>query len=262
MIDAYTSNLIEAYLRNKSLEPRIPDPAIPFNQTIDIRLKLDDTSTNELLQIYRKYKGLCELICNRILIDNSLGSNKPEDSLQNKVTVKRLDNETIKKSHLLMIHSIFTKATAYLFAIYPDNIFSYSDQWSLVNKASPGKSSVNRKMLEKGLSTIAPGTSLKLQVIIRDFLGFSGHSMLIKKLADENYILFDPNAGEYRNLSLDKVSDIIDQQLSTFEATDIYLTKGECFLKRLQTTLGIEIHQQSSDVNEESPAPSLQLNEV
>jgi hypothetical protein len=210
---------------------------IPFDQYVDLVEKLDPNKHQRLLEFVNRFDGLCELICNRILIDDLLGNGEDQNSIKNRVTLERMDEENIKKSHLLDVYSIFIKIISYLFRIYPDNIFSFRKQWSLVNIISSGNNNirvVNRGILSEGLKNIAEGETLKFEVLHRDCLSLSGHSLLIKKMQNDKYIFFDPNTGEHRNLSLVQLSDNIDQQLALHEGTDIFLTRGADFLKRLK----------------------------
>ncbi len=208
-------------------------PAIPFNQSSDLICKLDPNKHKTLLGFNERFGGLCELVCNRILIDDLLGKGKDVNSIRNRVTVERMDEDKIKKSHLLDVYSIFRRALAYLFGIYPDNIFSCGDQWSLVKNTSTGNNVVNRQILGQGLKNIAAGETLKLEVFSKSGFNLSGHSLLIKKTDDDKYIFFDPNTGEQRDLSLVQLSDNIDAQLAQWNGTDICLIKGKDYLQRL-----------------------------
>jgi hypothetical protein len=203
---------------------------IPFNQNFDIIQKLNYNEHKTLLDFNSRFNGLCELICNRILIDNILGLGVDENYLKNRVTVERLNDETITKSHILDVYSLFCKVIAYLFRIYPDNIFSCWNQWKLVNH----KNSVNRKILSQGLRDIADGSVLKLQVFRREGFSLKGHSLLIKKNEENKHIFFDPDSGEHRGLSFSQLGDKIEEQLKINDATDLFLTKGTDYLARLE----------------------------
>lgn len=202
---------------------------IVFDQSIDVINKLDSQIHTTLLDINKEFGGLCELICNCILIDNLLGDEKSQNALRDRITVERMNTDDIKTSHLLNVYSIFCKAIAYLFGIYPDNILSFMDQWKLVKDTS-----VNSEILNKGLSNIKQGETLKLEVFRKSFLGFAGHSLLIKKISNENYIFFDPNKGEYRGLSFDELSDHIDEQLKKWNGTDLFMTQGDIYLNKIK----------------------------
>ncbi len=216
----------------KTTVPPIKLTVIPFNQS-DIISELHPEKHKTLLGFVDRFGGLCQLICNRILLDDLLGNGENLNSIKNHITIERMDEEKIKKSHLLDVYSIFRKAIAFLFGIYPDNIFSCFDQWKLVKTSKGHLRKVNSKILEKGLNDIREGEILKLEVFRKGILSFSGHSLLIKKMSKKNYIFFDPNSGEHRDLSFCQLSKKINEQLKKWNGTDIYLTKGKCFLKRL-----------------------------
>lgn len=212
-------------------------PDIPFDQDSDLICKLIWEKHQTLLDLNWKFGGLCELVCNRVLIDNILGKGEDINFLRDRLTVEKMDEEIIKKSHLLDVFSVFDRALAFLCGIYPDNIFSYSDQWKLVNTTSSADQkirSVNRTILEKGLKNIEPGETLKLEVFRKEGLNFSGHALLVKKMEREKYIFFDPNAGEYRDLSFVQLSNKIDKLLAEFLGTDIFLTRGSEYIQRLK----------------------------
>jgi hypothetical protein len=143
--------------------------------------------------------------------------------------VERLNEGRITTSHLLDVFSIFHRVIAYLFGIYPDNVLSIWDQWHVVDNTG----TVNTSILRKGLIDIDDGETLKLEVFKRGCFTLSGHSLLIKKLDGNNYIFFDPNRGEDRNLSFYELSNKINEQLRIHGST-IFITKGTAYLNRLK----------------------------
>ncbi|NGX59899.1 MAG: hypothetical protein KR126chlam3_01059 [Chlamydiae bacterium] len=209
---------------------------IPFNQRVLIS-QLESEKHKILLSFVRRFGGLCELICNRILIDDLLGNGKTPKSIENHVTIERMNDENIMKSHILDIISIFARIIAFLFGKYPDNIFSYFDQKNLISKfpsLNGNTRSVSREILGKGIKNLVEGETNKLHIFSKRFFSFSGHSTLIKRMQNDKYIFFDPNSGEHRDLSFSKLCDKIDQQLKMWEATDLYFTRGQSFIDRLR----------------------------
>lgn len=231
-------DLREKFLHLKKNSPqenstKTSSNTIPFNQNDlchDARL-----FHQTLHNFIKKYNGLCELICNKILFDDVLGKFNDEKSLRNHLSIDKIDTQKIKTSHLLEIYSIFRRALAFLFGIYPDNIFSIKKQWKLVKQKSilEKTSIVDRKILQSGLKKIAIGETLKLEVFNNKGFNFEGHSLLIKKTDADAYIFFDPNSGEQRNLTSEILFDQIDNQLKVHRGTDILLIRGQTFLKRL-----------------------------
>lgn len=205
-------------------------PEIKFNQEIDIINKLNRKEHKALITINDRYGGLCELVCNRILIDGFLGRNNSRDSIRMRVTVKRMNEDKILNSHILDIHNIFSLVIAALFGIYPDNLLSTLEQWGLIQTIGKVKK-VNRKIICQRLEEVVVGETLKLEVFDNTL---SGHSLLVKKVAHKHFVFFDPNFGAYRNLSSSRICDCMDEQLKMWGANHIYLTKGSRFLERLR----------------------------
>jgi hypothetical protein len=185
------------------------------------------------MKLNYKYHGLCEIICNYVLMNRELGRGIDENYLKNRITVESLNEKKITNSHLLDVYSLFHKAIAYLFGIFPDNVFSFWDQWELVDSSR----SVNNEILKKGLKNIHNGETLKLAVFSRKWFSLAGHSLLIKKIDNNEYIFFDPNQGEYRGLSFSELSNKINEQLRTHNATNIFITKGTDYLNKLTAEL-------------------------
>ncbi|MEX2409882.1 MAG: hypothetical protein WD607_00685, partial [Candidatus Paceibacterota bacterium] len=165
---------------------------IPFSQE---ELIDEQKLPKDLNKFVLKYDGLCDLVCNRVLIDNLLGKDD-RDVLKKEITVENLNKDYIKNSHLLDVFSFFQKMVSFLFGIYPDNIFSTTEQRRLVKNKR-----INEKILFEGLEKIEPGTTLKVEVFKKNLTSFYGHSLLVKKTEKNEFIFFDPNTGEYRGLS-------------------------------------------------------------
>ena len=182
----------------------------------------------KLIKINLKFNGLCELICNKILIDDLLGKGEG-DFLKKKINVDELNKESIVKSHLLNVYSFFSRMVAFIFGIYPDNVFSIKNQWNLVNK-----NEVNKEVLFNGLKKIKLGTTLKLEVFKRTPTSFSGHSLLVKKNNENEFTFFDPNTGEHRGLSQEGLALKINDQLAQWGGTDIFISRGDVYIKRLR----------------------------
>ncbi len=206
------------------------DNHIPFDQNFIIEnLKKED---HELIGIVTKFGGLCELICNFLLKNNILTDINENHDPFDCITLKAINMTEIKTSHLLLVYSLFHKIIAFLFKVYPDNIFSCFDQWKLVKKAN-NTISVNEKLFQKKLKEIKINETLKFEVFSKTLTGLEGHSMLIKKTGEETYIFFDPNEGADLNLNLNDLTEKVNSALNEYRGTDLFFTKGSDFLKRL-----------------------------
>lgn len=207
-------------------------PAIKFIAKTHVVLQLDATSVEHqtLLKLTEQHDGLCELVCNRILISDLLG--KDEKTFFSNVTVESINTDEIKKSHLMDVYSKSCLVAALLFGTYPDNIFSYAEQKKLVTKSEQSKYQVNKEILKNGLEKTPDQETLKLEVFNKEFFHLTGHSMLIKKTG-KNYIFFDPNFGEYRNVSFIDLCTAINNCLNREHGTNLLFIRGSDFLKRL-----------------------------
>ena len=83
------------------------------------------------------------------------------------------------------------------------------------------------------MNRLPDGETLKLEVFKKTALEFSGHSLLIKKMDQDNYTFFHPSQGEYRDLTLKQLKDQINQQILLNDGTDILFMKSSDYLKRL-----------------------------
>lgn len=205
--------------------------SIPFNQSKDIIPQLDPQHHNALITVNRKYQGLCDIICNLVLTEDLLGRGSDSNYLKDRITIQKLDAD----SHILKIYSLFRRMIAVLFGIYPDNLFSFREQWQLLQWQGANRTwQVHRQLLEKGLINVPEGETLKLGVITRCFLSLNGHSLLVKKTGRDAFILFDPNSGEHRGLTFIQLCDAIDHQITRLRGKDILFIQGKDYLARLR----------------------------
>lgn len=211
-----------------------------FLHYIDIVKQFHGPKYDELRQIDKKFNGLCEIICNYVVVNGLLGKGKSENFLREEITADKLNDESIKKSHIIEVYSVNENPEAFLSGSYPNNIFSDSDQKQLVKKETfsntvqQTKHLVNREILKKGLDRIEDGEVLKVEIIKKSAEGFGGHATLIKKTSAGKYIYFDSNFGEKRDLDLTQVCDELDTELARSSANDLLLIKGSDYVKVLQ----------------------------
>jgi len=211
----------------------IPLDHVPFSQG-PICQDLKKGENEKLFQVNNKYGGLCEIICNLVLSNKLLNKGNNPKRLLKKITIASLSDPKIQNSHTLEVYSLFRKALAFLFGIYPDNLFSIFEQRKLVGK-NRLDTVVNRELLEKRFKQVEEGETLKLHIFHRTKSRFTGHSLLIQKQANDKYTFFDPNVGEKRRLTFADLCALIDEQLLHQSGTDIFLSKGETFLNKLNT---------------------------
>ncbi|MBS0635751.1 MAG: hypothetical protein JSR37_09835 [Verrucomicrobia bacterium] len=201
---------------------------MPVNIEFNQQELLKRTLPPRLETLAKRYDGLCELICNRILMKDLLGKGDAQ-YLKEKLTPAKLNKDKVARSHMLHVYSLIQKIVAFLFRVYPDNIFSYRDQLRLVNK-----SFINHMVLFKKLDELETGTTVKVELFTRKFLTFYGHSTLIKKVAHNEFIFFDPNDGEHHHLFKYSLAELIEKRMRLHGANDLFFVKGSCYLKRLK----------------------------
>ena len=179
------------------------------------------------------------MVCNHVLQEDLLGKGEANSSfLQDEVGLKELNKDNVKNSHLLEVNNVARVIIAYLFRIYPDNVFSRSDQVKLIeNKkagSEPDKKVVNNELLKKALEDIGNGEYLKLEVINKTGLKFNGHSLLIKKESENSFMFFDPNTGEKRGLKIKNLEYEINNQIERINATDLLFINGNKYIEKLK----------------------------
>ena len=110
-----------------------PLKTIPFNQSFDLIYRLNYIKHQPLLDVNRKFGGLCELICNRVLIDDLLGKGQEENFLKERISLEKMSEKRITKSHLLNIYSVMRKVVAIYSRSIPIIFFLVSINGSSLN---------------------------------------------------------------------------------------------------------------------------------
>ena len=206
-----------------------------------------------------RYNGLCELICNAVLAEDLMGKS---DSLipgefvgfdKKSYDVKSINDHTIQlihkalaskisntykeklslnhigmfsKTHYLDVASFFQHIIAYLFNIYPFDLFSIRDKVQIDKK-------VNVAVFQKRVEALADGSYIKFMVFSKNIFGFNGHSMLIKKTG-KTFSFFDPNFGETFNLDLPSLCECINKKMLEYQASNMAFLDGKKFLQHIE----------------------------
>lgn len=243
---------------------------VPYSQAGVVESNRNKNSSNkDLHKLVKNYRGLCEIVCNFVAKEDLLKTVKNSEGaeinpLPQAITSEVLGDKKIAKSHLMIKFNALRKIGALLFSIYPNNTFSFSEQRGLVEKIGlevnkeadhfiekhsdkinheiyqeikdslkEKKPShlVNRTVLFKGLDRIENGQVLKLLVFSK--LPLQGHSLLVKKVDEDNYTFFDPNSGIEKGLSKEELALEIDSQLKLWKGTDIYFMPADVYLKQI-----------------------------
>ncbi len=204
----------------------------------EIKVQPDQYKT--LNNFEKRFGGLCEIICNRVLIDDLLGAkSKNPNFLKENICLSKMNQKEVKDSHIIDVYSNMAKFKALFFKKYEDNFFSSKIQSKLISETKDKKKNLNRDLIRPQLENIEVGAYIKIEVIQSSFMTLAGHSLLIKKTGIDGsgksvYSFFDPNQGEFVNLSLDKVCDHLDLQLNQWDAKDIVFLDGKKYLKKLE----------------------------
>ena len=171
-----------------------------------------------LASLDMQYNGLCEIVCNYVIANDLLGNSAKKsvspqsppisevgviahvegNPLKLKINIEGLNQKAIRRSHVLKNYNIFYKLAAVFFGFYPNSIIPF-------NKEIANKNGVNKIHLKTALDKLAVGDYVKFETFKRDGIYLEGHSMLIKKTSEDSYSYFDPNKGEYQDLTIDKL---------------------------------------------------------
>lgn len=189
----------------------------------------------DLHNVCVRFDGLCELISNYVLERGILDRDDLDDtSLFNQISADALQTNRMDETHIHNLFSTLRLVIALLLRVYPDDMLSWGNHIKSLTKDADGQPCVRRKVLKHAMAKTENGTTMKLEIFARKGIDVAGHSMLIKKHADDNYSFFDPNEGLYTGLSEDQLMDKMDAELRRIKATDMLLIKGDDFLKRLE----------------------------
>lgn len=226
---------------------------IDFNQKHLVTSERFQQNYPNLDSCVQRYGGLCELICNDVIINDRLGRGRiyyfwgqsTKDSINNlkkDITLEQLNTNAIINSHICdiftsSISGIFSFFMAFAFNLFPDNIFTWTEQKNLLVRDltdSPGDYKINKDILEAGLKRIKKGEYLKVHTFNQSIFSFNAHTTLIKKIDDDNFTFFDPNFGESRKMTLQDIALVINHSLLTLTRPNVYIYKGSDYIKRLE----------------------------
>ena len=231
-------------------------PAYPFNQESIIN-KINPQQHKSLLKFIIRFDGLCELICNYVIIENLLGKKSFTDynrnsynatynngaiqlnnknHLKDNIHLSKIDQPKIKNSHILNVSTFFQKVKAYLFNIFPFDIFS--------GKKIQDKLNVSAAVLSEGLAKLENNTYIKFSVFKKNWFSFRGHSMLIKKTTDQPvlYSFFDPNVGETTHLTIKDLCGKINAAMQEYQGTHMAFINGNHYINNLKPDDSVHPH--------------------
>ncbi|ASQ45171.1 hypothetical protein [Legionella clemsonensis] len=245
---------------------------VKFDQEgICFEVQLNKSLYKTLNNFVMKYDGLCELISNYVIMEDLLGKSEEtldlnktsfklrerldgfielqqikssnSNFLQEKIGLFAINQKKIKVSHILHVATFFEKLKAYFFNKYPFSLFPS-------NNIQNNDKTANVEVLTEKLNSLENGTYIKFCVFSKGFLSFTGHSMVIKKTGDNDFSFFDPNCGEKKHLTIDKLAAKINEAMKTYEGTNMAFMDGAQYIARLQAEhTELFITQTKSQVN-------------
>jgi hypothetical protein len=257
---------------------------ISFNQSglIEVVERQPDLYST-LNRINLRENGLCEIICNFVLMNDLMGKNesnlqddhfdlesfghirmlpdkkfaslaRPEalGNIYKKISADQLNKPDVKYSHILDNTSVFKKLLAFAFNVFPFNILNRSDQRSIMSKSKK----VNKDTLSRNLDSLETGTYLKFEIFQKEGLRFTGHSCLIKKIGDNKYSFFDSNHGESSNLNIDQLIVKMEKSILEMRGTNIALLDAKQFLAKQNKFIPESEKKQESSINNNNLKPT------
>ncbi|WP_058507025.1 hypothetical protein [Legionella quinlivanii] len=237
--------------RNKAQKKLIKFDQAPL--CAEVKEKKDHYA--DLHKINLKFNGLCELICNFVIMEDKLGKaysstnrfsavfaktsfelreddgqlrliEKQPMASRHRFNISDINKSNVKKSHILHVSSLFQKVIAYFFNIYPHDLFKPFE-------SNQKDGMVHEERLAEKLDALPDGHYVKFSVFRKERFEFEGHSMVIKK-TNESYSFFDPNEGEYIDLSFDELCQKINHAMQKNNGTHMAFIDGKAYVESLQ----------------------------
>jgi hypothetical protein len=204
-----------------------------------------------IFKIYKTHGGLCDLICNYFTINkhtkNKLTFNNFKDKI-NEFDFAKIEN--LSKTHILSLVTFFELIKFVLFNIIPSNIFTWNEQMNINNN------SVNKAILNSKFDEIPVGKCIKFIKFKTNFLGIptTGHSMLITKVDEDNYMFFNPDScfPEFNFFKNEELTKKIQE--ATLDYPRIALIDNDDFMKRVENKIhnnlceNYEAHEEYVDI--------------
>jgi len=163
----------------------------------------------ELRNLFKSYNGICEIVGNYILISEMKrkgGGLLSVGNLSSFCLVKELNNPLVLGSHCFAVYTDSDKLILFL------SNDEHSDRvFSIINKSGDITCS-DFDLFGKKLKDYNVGKIFKaLFYQTRGSVFFEGHSILIMKSEENQFIVFDPNAGRYLKMSFDGLCVLLER---------------------------------------------------
>jgi tricorn protease-like protein len=94
-------------------------------------------------------------------------------------------------------------------------------------------------LLNHMLDGLEDKSHLKFEAFKKGRFSLDGHSMLIRKTGD-SYSFFDPNRGEFTQLSIDDLCELINESMRTYKANHMCFLDAKSFTADLRKKMGTD----------------------
>lgn len=240
--------------RDESINRFMQNPEVTRSKTVRFSqdpLKDEVTASGQnkaLLKAIDKYQGLCDIICNYIVINDLFEPSMEQDELIEKAwnELKSLTGEKNRQRlekdyaplHVLKLATVPQLMKAVLFNELPHNVVDKAQQKALDNLTQTLTSQTAKilNIVDSLLKDMDAGQYIKVCPFTRSKAHFQGHTMVVRKNGPEDYTFFDPDRGF--KLALTK-ADMQDELLSIMRSFSKEY-QSICFLdasKQLQNEL-------------------------
>lgn len=226
VVPKYRLQFSIAAKRSKKYYSKLADP-IQFRQKMLVA-DLAKQNYPKLEAVAKKYGGLCEIICNYLTINDYLGKKREVNFYKTLITLDALN--ILKDSHIMENSGILSKLRAFVSNKYKFNLFATSKNFIVGNKPFQ---KLHKDSFEKHIAKLQENTYLKTMLTRKKNFKFAGHVILIKKITNENYALFDPNAGEYINLTPQALCQKVSEIFKTYSCDSIFFINNKKYLNSL-----------------------------
>ncbi len=229
-------NLIRAltdFIREKN-----ESPETVYRQS-DTTARLPFSGSKKIKKIEKKFNGLCEIICNKILLDNMLGDDKFYSYLKNEMTLNKLDQPQFVDTHILETAKALDLAKFVLLNRIPGSALTSSDRRNICKREKiNGKNrvTIDEAIFERVLDRIEVDKPMKIFIYttldrkVKKLI--NGHSLLMMKTGPDSFIFFDPNHGRFRDLTKDKLKEKIEQSMNELQLSKILIADAQLLIDK------------------------------
>lgn len=220
--DPSVSSLFRLFIRQMNIAHLIH---LPFDQRALIEKIAQEKEKYPLLySVSQQFNGLCELLCNAMLLKKFLGLGDPENKtwLTTTLTLSILDDPSIRNSHCVYVYSKEIQQDL----PFPHSIYSPEEEIRLLTNLG-----IDFSLWKTGLHRLNISEVLKCGVYRWVGGQLRGHTFLIQRMEDDKYLLFDPSSGEWRGLSCEGIYKKVEEIRKKHSASKMHCARSALFLE-------------------------------